>query len=106
RGRRPEPVGPWTARRRDAPPRHDGRVRPLHGAPNPDLEPTPRRFANKDGNHECEYGEIPYTSTLKKDATVPIVFVSPVLVSEVAEQFERLRLVRDVCELLVDTYNF
>ena len=59
-----------------------------------------------DEKYSCDLGKVPYNQSLAPDRRSSIVFVSPVLISEVSEQHMRLQQVRRSCQRLIDNYNF
>jgi len=59
-----------------------------------------------DEKYSCDLGAIPYAQRLDPNKKSSIVFVSPVLLSEVSEQQMRLNQVRAGCQRLIDNYNF
>ena len=59
-----------------------------------------------DNKYQCAYGTVPYTQALDPTKQSPAVFVSPVLLREIAEQGLRLTRAREICARLVQGYGF
>ncbi len=57
------------------------------------------------GAEKCKLGTLSYKPTLNPDKTFDIVFVSPVLLSQLAEQEVRLERAREACMHLITAYN-
>lgn len=73
----------------------------------PDKDKTvPTRDLLNYPKYSCNFGSIPYQSTLQRNQEASVVFVSPVLLSQIGDQMIRLNRLRTGCARLVQTYNY
>jgi hypothetical protein len=59
-----------------------------------------------DGQYSCQYGAVPYKQKLNPSDAAAVVFISPVLMSQIGEQDLRLKRVRDACDRVIDAYEY
>jgi len=59
-----------------------------------------------DGKYTCKMGSVPYEPKLNRSKVFDIVFVSPVLISQLGEQEVRLKRAREACTRTIKAYEF
>jgi hypothetical protein len=56
--------------------------------------------------YQCDNGKISYQPTHSQSAPAAVVFISPSLLIQIAEQMLSLQRIREACSRMVDDYNF